>query len=206
MLRRSAFLAVAAATLAIAAPAFAHNEINPSTITPNKPTYLMLSAPNEGEADLVKIRIEAPEGLPLGELTSAPTGWTAEGDESIKTFSGGKLGPAQYAQFGIETEGAPQPGDFEVKVTETFSDGSSEDGTVVVTVAAPGDTPTTSPTETSGETSGGNQASASVKDDDGAASTALVVGIVAAVLALAALGLALSKGKRAAAPAEKSEW
>jgi hypothetical protein len=190
MRRFATVLAVTAAVLVPAAPAFAHNEINPSTITVNKPTYLTLNAPNEGKADLVKVSITVPKGLPLGSLTRQPDGWTVEGDETTKTWSGGTVAPDEFAQFGFETDGAPQPGDFTVKVAETFSDGSTDGGDVVVSAAAP------------------TAAAAAPKDDDGAATAALVVGIVAAVLALAGIGLAVSKGKSSAgAPGgAKESW
>ncbi len=177
---------VAAATLSVATPAFAHNEIDPSSISVNKPTYLTLSAPNEGKAQLVKVSITAPKGLPLGALTRQPSGWKVEGDDTTKTWSGGTVAPDEFVQFGFETEGAPQPGDFTVKVTETFSDGSTDGGDVVVTAVAP-------------------TAATAAKDDDGAATTALVVGIVAGVLALAGIGLALSKGKRSTTDASESK-
>ena len=53
------FLAVVAAALAIAAPAFAHEEISPKQFPTGQPTFFMLSAANEKNADLVRVAIAA---------------------------------------------------------------------------------------------------------------------------------------------------
>jgi hypothetical protein len=173
---------------ALAAPAFAHNEINPSVIVTGKPTYFTLDAPNESKSDLVKVSIEAPAGTPFGALTNSPAGWTADAAEDKITWSGGSVKPDNFVQFGYEIEKADQPGTLNYTVTETFADGTSDKAIVAVTAKAP-------PTATA--------AKPPAKSTNKRANVALGLGVVALLLGIAALVVALNKGK-SKAPATAS--
>jgi hypothetical protein len=182
---------LAAVALAlVAAPAGAHEEINPKTFTVGTPTFFTLSAANEEKVDLVKVVVTAPADAPFGETTREPTDWTADVAENgaTITFSGGAVKPGRFESFGFETDGAKQAGALDYKVTLTFGDGKSEDVTVPVTAQVAGST------------------TASKSDDSsGKATVALVLAVIALVAGLAALGLALARRtSRDGAPTDKA--
>src|SRR3954447_8363719 len=141
-------IAAVAMAVAGAAPALAHEEIRPNTIQTGKPAFFTLFAANEKQADLTKVVVTAPAGTTLGETTQSPAGWTATTTDTSVTWTGGKVAPNTFEQWGFEIDGADQPGTINFKVTMTAGD--SEDVTVPVTVvaagsaAAPGTTATTS--------------------------------------------------------------
>ena len=181
-----------------AVPAQAHEEINPATIPTGKPVFLSLSAANEKGVDLTKLTLRAPAGAPFGEATRQPPGWAADRTGAVITWSGGRLAPHGFDQWGFETDGADQPGPLRYDVTMGFADGSSQDATVEVTAVAGGAVPTTAavtpssgasvPTTlptTATKASGGNGG------DDDLATAALVVAIAAAALAVLGVGLGL---------------
>jgi len=216
-------LAAVAGVLALATPAFAHEEINPKQFPTGTPTFFSLSAANEKNVDLTKITLTAPSGVHFGEATRSPAGWTANRTDTAITWSGGAVKPANFEQWGYEIEGADQPGALTYKVTLGFSDGSTDDvsvqtiavtagatattvagsgGTAVATTAVPA--PTTATTEAK---SGGGSAART------RANIALVLGAVALVAAIVALVLAGRKrgGSDASAPAaddggQKQDW
>ena len=178
-------VAVAVIVVGAAAPAWAHEEIDPPAFTTGKPTFFTLSAANEEKVDLVKISVVAPAGVPVGGTTKEPTGWTVGGlDEKGVTWTaaaGAGVKPDHFEQWGFETDGADQPGTFTFKLTLTFADGKTEDVDVPVKVTAPV-TPTAAP--------------AKAKASNGRANAALIVGIAGVVLALGAIAL----GRRPPAP------
>lgn len=182
-------LAVAALTVA-AAPAGAHEEIHPSIVKTNTPTFFTLNAANEEKADLVKVVITAPEQVPLGGTLNPPTGWSSDATEKAVTFtapSGGGVKPGLWAQFGFETDGAPTAGTYRFQVTLTFADGKSNPVVEVpVTVT------------TTGQDSGTAAATSSSDSGSGKATAALVLAIIGLVVALVAALLA-SRGRRPAA-------
>jgi hypothetical protein len=201
---RSAAL-VAATVLAsvggLAAPASAHEEINPKTFATGQPTFFTLTAANEEKADLVKIVLHAPAGVAFGETTRSPAGWTVNRTDDIVTWTGGAVKPDTFDNWGFEIEGADQPGTLAYKVTLAFADGKTDDVEVDVTAAAPGAggtggaTPTSSSatvttgaaapsTAQSGSTNAGGSGSG---NSDGTAKAALAVAIVALLLAAGAL-------------------
>jgi hypothetical protein len=198
--------AIAVALLSLSAPAWAHEEINPSTVPTGKPIFLTLSAANERDADLVKITLTAPDGAPFGETTRQPSGWTVQHSEKTVTWSGGAVEHESFESWGFEVEGVDQPGTLTYKVTLGFADGTSESAEVVVTASAEGVTTATTAaggsatvTAEPATTLPADRAAASETDDDdeGVATAALVVGIIAGVVAIAALITAL---RRPAAP------
>src|SRR5205823_1571419 len=74
--RFATVLAAVAGLVLVAAPAFAHEEINPKTFPTGQPTFFILSAANEDKADLVKLVLAAPKGTAFGEATKEPDGWS----------------------------------------------------------------------------------------------------------------------------------
>ena len=186
------FLVGAAAVLGMAAPAFAHEEINPKQFPTGTPTFFTLSAANEKKLDLTKVSIAAPNGVNFGSTTRSPTGWTVNAGDTQITWTGGAVKPDDFDQWGYEIEGADQPGTLTYKVTLGFSDGSSDDVNVQTTAVAPGTTATT-------EAKSGGGSAARTR-----ANIALALGAVALVAAVVAL---VSGRRRTGTPVgEKQDW
>src|SRR5215213_10247325 len=131
---------LAAALLALslgAGPALAHEEITPTSIQTGTPTFLTLAAANEGEAPITKVEVIFPDGAEVGETTRSPAGWKASRTESGVAWTGGKVAPETFEQWGFEVEGADQPGTLTFTVTLTAGD-ESEQVRVPITAAAKG--------------------------------------------------------------------
>jgi uncharacterized protein YcnI len=208
----------AAALLSVASPAMAHEEISPSTFPTGKPAFFTLTAANEKNVDLTKISIAAPEGVPFGTTTRQPSGWTPQKSDTEITWTGGKVAPDSFEQWGFEIEGADQPGALSYKVTMGFADGASEDAEVPVAAVAPGaggEAPpgTVAPGVTTASvaptTVGPPKSSSS--SSDGLAVAALIVALLSGLLAGVALIFALRR-RGAAAPtgpatsAKEQDW
>jgi hypothetical protein len=159
-----------------AAPAFAHEEISPSTLAVGKPTFLTLTAANEKTSNLTKVTLSAPDGLAFGEATRSPAGWTMAKTEAAITWTGGAVAPERFESWGFEIEGADQPGALSYKVNLGYADGSNEDATMMITATTD------------------KSASASSDSGSGRANLALGLGLVALVVGGAALALA-SRGR-----------
>ena len=189
MRRLFALVACVTAILVVAAPAWAHEEINPKTIPTGQPTFFILSAANEKKATLTKLVLTAPAGVPVGDTTKEPAGWTvAKTDTSITwtASSSAAVKPDAFEQWGFETDGADQPGSFTFKLALSYSDGTNDSVDVPVTVSAgtgPADSGSTGSTKSTSQ---------------GRATLALILAIVAVVGAAAAVLIGLSRGRRAA--------
>src|SRR5258706_12872780 len=103
-------VATLVAVAGVAAPALAHEEINPKTFPTGQPTFFTLSAANEETANLVKIVLHAPAGLAFGSTTRTPTGWSVTRTDDIVNWTGGAGKPAPLHTWGLELDGAGQPG------------------------------------------------------------------------------------------------
>jgi hypothetical protein len=172
------------------APASAHEEVNPSRIEVNRPTFFTLNAANENKVDMVKIEIAAPKGISFGEATRENDGWTVERTEDKITWTGGAVAPEQFEQWGFEIEGADKPGAIAWKITMSFKDGTSEDAEADVTAVPAGSL---------------NKASGGGDDTDTLADVALVVGALALAMAVAAL-VARSRRSAAAGATSGQDW
>jgi uncharacterized protein YcnI len=221
------FVVATAVVVMTAAPAWAHEEITPSTVQTGKPSFFTLSAANEKDVGLTEVTLRAPNGTPFGAATHQPAGWTAERSEDTIKWSGGSVPAGAFESWGFEIEGADQPGPLTFRVTLVFANGSNENVNVVVTALAAGTTPsqttvttggagttavTTATSEPAPGTTAPQQAARADKDSDsnGLAVAALVVGGLALLLA----GVALAQARRgrtaaaASAPADegKKDW
>lgn len=177
------------ATLAVllgATPAWAHEEINPSTFPINKPVFLTITAANEKQVKLTKLTLNAPSGLDFGATVRNPAGWTSARTDTTVTWTGGSVDPDRFESFGFEIEGADQPGTITYKASLGYADGSNDDVTVQVAATAAN---ASSSSSTSTEASGSGRANA-----------ALALGIAALVAALGAVALA-GRGRSGAPPA-----
>ncbi|HEX8770025.1 MAG TPA: hypothetical protein VF711_04580 [Acidimicrobiales bacterium] len=195
-------IAAAVALLSMASPAMAHEEITPSTFATGKPTFFALTAANEKTVDLTKISLAAPANVPFGTTTREPSGWTAQKSDTEITWTGGKVPPDSFEQWGFEIEGADQPGPLSFKATMGFADGSSEDAEVAVTAVTPGAegeaAATTTPPATATATPAVPTKSSS-NPSDGLAVAALIVALLSGVLAGVALVAAIRRRNPASA-------
>jgi hypothetical protein len=217
--------AVMVAVLAVAAPAWAHEEINPSSISTGKPVFLTLSAANEAKADLVKIGITAPKSVPMGATTREPSGWTVSTKDTSavvwQASSGGGVKPAKFETWGFETDGADQPGSYTYKVAMTFADGKTDNVEVPLTVGAGSSStgatasaPTTVPGAAGASTTvapATTTAAPKAKKTSNKATLALILGAIALVVSLIALAVAMSRRRAAgpgaaAAPPAGKDW
>ena len=183
---RPAMVAGLSAVLVLlwAAPAWAHEEINPKIIGTGTPTFFTLSAANEKTSDLTKVVLTAPSGTDFGEATRSPAGWTVNRTDTVITWTGGKVAPGAFEQWGFEIEGADQPGTLSFKVTLTAG-GAGDDVTVPVTVVAGSGASAGADTSLNGKVSSARSRS----------NTALALGVIALVLALVALVLVSVRGR-----------
>jgi hypothetical protein len=179
-MRRWLVLAGPLLVLTVAAPAWAHEEIDPSSVPTGQPVFLTLNAANEKTVDLNKVTLTAPEGLGFGATTKEPTGWTVNRTDTVITWTGGAVKPDKFEEWGFEIEGADQPGTDTYKVTLGYADGTSDNVTVPITVHAASSTEGTS--------------TGSSKSSSGTANAALVLAVVALLGAVAALVAALRRG------------
>jgi len=184
---------LAAALLALslgAGPALAHEEITPTSIQTGTPTFLTLAAANEGEAPITKVEVIFPGGAEVGETTRSPAGWKASRTESGVAWTGGKVAPETFEQWGFELEGADQPGTLTFTVTLTAGD-ESEQVRVPITAAAKGaGTTPAAPSTTSAALA---SADADASSSQGRATLAVWLAIGGLLLGLAALIVAVGR-------------
>ena len=211
MCLRSTLLA-ALATLAVivpAAPASAHEVIEPKTVPTGQTAFLTLTAANEASVDLVRIVLRAPAGLDFGKATRSPAGWSAAVAADTITWTGGALKPRTFDTWGFEIEGADQPATLTYNVTVGYAGGKTDNHDVDITAVPPGaggtgtadptaTTSTTAVTETAATSPTTAAAPVGSDGDSGTATAALVISIVALLLAGGGLVGARRRGGPAA--------
>jgi hypothetical protein len=207
MRTRSAPVVTVVAALAVvagaAAPAFAHEEIAPKTFPTGQPTFFTLTAANEESANLVKVVLHAPAGVPFGTTTRSPAGWSVTRTDDTITWTGGVVKPDTFDTWGYEIEGADQPATLAYKVTLGFADAKSNDVEVDVNAVAPGATgaigagaATTVTTGATTPTTAGDDESAGGGGSEGGSGTAKAALAVAIVALLVAAGALAVGGRR----------
>jgi hypothetical protein len=198
-------VATLVAVAGVAAPAFAHEEINPKTFPTGQPTFFTLSAANEETANLVKIVLHAPAGLAFGSTTRTPTGWSVTRTDDTVTWTGGAVKPDTFDTWGYEIEGADQPGTLAYKVTLSFADGKSDDVEVDVNAVAPaatgaggapGAAATTVTTGATTPTTEDDEAAGGGRSDSGSGTAKAALAVAIAALLVAAGALAVGSRRR----------
>jgi uncharacterized protein YcnI len=197
--RPSLAFAVATAVIVLpAAPARAHEEISPKTLTVGEPAYLSLTVANEKEVKLVKVRLDAPSGIEFGTALEGKDGWATTRSSGRMTWDG-EVDSEHFETFRFEVEAPDQPGTLSYKVTLSFAGGLTEEHEVDVTAVAgsPATTGLTSTPNLTAETAPTTPApttpttTAAAPDDSGGdsgpAKAALAVSIVALLVAAGAL-------------------
>lgn len=142
---------VFAGTMTLALPAFAHVTINPSTAAPGGEGSFEVRVPNEqANADTTMVQLYLPLDHPIASVSVQPTpGWTinvtntkltppiktddGEVTQTVSeiTWSGGKISPGQFQQFGLFL--GPMPTGVNVmrfKALQTYTDHSGKTSVV----------------------------------------------------------------------------
>lgn len=128
MHRKSIFLvAVVGLLLLGATPAFAHVAVDASDGTPGAElTTLTFRVPNEEDnASTVGFQVFLPTGVKFELVATQPMpGWAATTDSTKVTWTGGKIGPAQFEEFKIELGPLPKTaGSLTFKAIQTYDNG-----------------------------------------------------------------------------------
>ena len=222
-MRKLTLSAASAALLALAAPAGAHVTVQPNEAITGSFSRFVVRVPTEREAPTTKVRLELP---PLAFLAfEDKEGWkrteqVEEFDEPLEAFgqeitegvvsvtwSGGEIGPGEFAEFGFSAALPEDEQTLEFKAYQTYKGGE-----VVEWTGAPdSDTPAANLTlydigaeEGQGQLGVlaslnervGDTAADDDEDDDDSSSLGLILGGLGAGLGAIALIVALS-GRRA---------
>ena len=218
-MRTKTVLTAVAAALLGAPAASAHVTINPSKVPADSFARFDIRVPNEQEdADTTKVTVKLPEGLVFTSFQPKP-GWTrtvttaklaqpvTSDDGTVTeriatvTWSGGKIGPGEFDEFGFSAKVPDSVGQVLVfPAVQTYSNGDvarwigsadADEPAPRVTLAAAESEATPQTTTTAVEVSG-----ATVEDND-RANLALVLGAAGLVAGLVALGLSFFRRPRA---------
>ena len=147
-MRKLTTFAVSAFVLAIAAPAYAHVTVQPNEAVAGSFSRFVVRVPTEKEVPTTKVRVELP---PLAFLAfEDAAGWTrtekqGEFEEPLEAFgqeitegvvsvtwSGGEIGPHEFAEFGFSAALPEGEETLEFKAFQTY-----EGGEVVKWTGAP---------------------------------------------------------------------
>jgi uncharacterized protein YcnI len=189
-MRVGVLLAIGCAALVLAGSAFAHAHVSPPIVPEKMSQVFTLAVPTEKEgATTTSVELTPPSGFSIDSFAASP-GWTRKvqqtgsGEETHiqkVTWSGGNTPHEEAATFEFlgSTDAAKT---YSFNVRQVYSDGSVVDWT------GPESSDTPAPTIESKSSLGGG-------GSDTLAIVALIVGALAAVLAIAAL--VVRSGKRA---------
>jgi uncharacterized protein YcnI len=189
-LRVGVLLVIGCASLVLAGNALAHAHVSPPIVPENMSQVFTLAVPTEKEgATTTSVELTPPSGFSIDSFAASP-GWTRKvqqtgsGEETQiqrVTWSGGNTPHEEAATFEFlgSTDAAKT---YSFNVRQVYSDGSVVDWT------GPESSDTPAPTIESKSSLGGG-------GSDTLAIVALIVGALAAVLAIAAL--VVRSGKRA---------
>jgi periplasmic copper chaperone A len=216
---RAVVVVVVAALLATQAAA-AHVTLNPNEWEAGGFARFAVRVPNERDnADTIEVTVRFPQSIISASFQAVP-GWERsiemepldepiedEGEQITEhiasvTWTGGRIRPGEFEEFGVSFRVPETPGeDLVFPALQTYSNGEvvrwveppdAEAPAPIVTVTEPageeGEQPTASPAPTA--------ASDDAEDDDGLATTALIVGIAGLLAGLAALALAWRRPAR----------
>lgn len=218
MKRLALAVTVITASVVLAVPAGAHEEITPASVPTATPVFLTLSAANEKRVDVTRVTLAPPSGTQLGHATRDPAGWTtATFTHTEAVWTGGAIRPGRFEQFGFDIEPVAQPGTLAFRVILGYGDGTTDAVDVPLTVAsAPGPSPTPATTadhpdeETPDPTT--TPQPAADERGDGQATAALVFSLLSMLVAVGAVVLAVRSRTAAAGrarpnrPPAEQDW
>jgi uncharacterized protein YcnI len=198
---------------ASAPAAHGHAVVQPAESRPAEQQIYTLTVPNERDSDVVSVSLQVPRDVDSLLVEEKP-GWDVrlerEGDRvSVVRWSGGRIGGDQYDTFRFIARNPVQAGELEWKVVQTYPDATdrwigpadSEQPAPRTTISEQATPQDVINTEEGGaatqEGSAGTAASGGDSGGDGDSNTVpIVIGVVALVAALAALGVALASRRR----------
>ncbi|MGH3034834.1 MAG: YcnI family protein, partial [Gaiellaceae bacterium] len=221
-----AFLSAVAAALLFTSAAAAHVTLNPNEWEAGGFARFAVRVPNERDkADTIEVTVRFPQSIISASFQPKP-GWKRsiemepldepveeEGEQITEhiasvTWSGGKIAPGEFEEFGVSFRVPETPGeDLVFPAIQTYSNGEvvrwigppdSESPAPTVAVLPPeeeegggqtGATTTATTTEAEPTAASG----AANEDDNGLAIVALIVGIAALLAGLGALALAWAR-------------
>ncbi|WP_405620406.1 DUF1775 domain-containing protein [Streptomyces sp. NBC_00076] len=127
--RRTALVGAAAltATLALAAPAAAHAEVEADTsqALAENVTLSFVSEAESDSAGFTELRVVLPEGIAPGDVTldEAPKGWKLKATGDGYSLAGPALKTGVDAEHKIKVRQLPDAKEIAFKTVETYSDG-----------------------------------------------------------------------------------
>ncbi|MGZ8648550.1 MAG: YcnI family protein [Solirubrobacteraceae bacterium] len=220
MIRKTTAFVVAAAALVAVPAAWGHVTVNPNEVPAGSFARFDLRVPNEEQsADTTKVTVQLPEGL-LFTSFQPKAGWTrtvtmkkldkpvTSDDGTVTeridtvTWSGGKIAPGEFDEFGFSAKVPDTEGTVLVfPAVQTYSDGhvarwigsadADEPAPRVTLAAAEGDHHSTT------TTTAASSSESSHDDSESRANVALVLGAAGLAAGLGALGLVLAGRRRA---------
>jgi uncharacterized protein YcnI len=196
--RRPGALVATLVLLVAAAPAAAHVDVLPTTVTQGEATEFTVRVPTERDLPTTRVRIDVPEQVTVYSLGPPPPGWTAtpvrgtDGRIRSVIWTGGRIPPERYADFTFLGTAFGE-GEAVWPARQTYADGQVKpwtgppetEGAVETGPSDPGPAArTTIAAEGSAPAAGASASSTSSSDDSG-------VGIWLGVIAIAISGFAL---------------
>lgn len=104
-MRAAVGVLAAAAWLALAAPAMAHVEVLPSTVTQGQATEFTVRVPTERTVPTTQVRVDFPSQVTVFSFADPPPGWTLrpirsrDGRSIGVIYDGGAIAVGRYADF-----------------------------------------------------------------------------------------------------------
>jgi uncharacterized protein YcnI len=217
--KRALPVVVAAGLMGVyAQSAYGHAVVQPSASRPAEQQVYTLTVPSERSSDVISVSLQVPAEVESLIVREAP-GWNVrlqkDGDRvAVVRWSGNRIPPSQYDSFQFIARNPVTEGTLDWKVIQQYTNATdrwigppdSENPAARTTItesATPVDainTESGAPTAAAGATGAGGDTAAAAgtaaKSDEDSDALPLVLGGVALVAALAALGVALTGRRR----------
>lgn len=211
-------LVAAVLALALAGAASAHVTVEPREATANAFQRYLVRVPTEKDVPTVKVRLEFPSEVTVSRFLPK-AGWQREVEKDSAgkivavTWSGGRIAPDEFEEFGFLARNPANPGKIAWKAYQTYEDGeivewtgpegSDKPASVTTIKAGPATGATSGTVEQPGQTALAAAAPnpASPGQPSSSADWSLFVAIGSGVLAIIALvlsGLGLARRPRSA--------
>jgi uncharacterized protein YcnI len=204
-------LLACAACFAWAAPAFGHAVIQPTASRPAEQQVYTLTVPSERDSDVVSVALQIPPDIDSVLVEKKP-GWRSalerEGDRiAVVRWSGGRIEPDRYDTFRLIARNPVRAGELEWKVIQRYTDATDRwigppdseqpaPRTSIDEQAQPQDVVNTESGTVETQQAGGETAADTSGGDKDSNTVPIVLGVVALLTALAALGIALATRRR----------
>jgi len=122
---RRALLSFGAVALVVVTPAAAHVTLSPAFVEAGVGSTILFETPNEREGRATtSLRLEAPSGVELGAV-AAPSGWELAVDDSVATWTGGRIEGTDVVSFPLEVTARTEPGNETFRAVQRYDDGES---------------------------------------------------------------------------------